>query len=374
MRSTRRMIVAACLCFTLVSGTSLLVCWAAEDRPDDQELASLRKKKWGAAAICWDAVWKDHLAGRRVEIEVTIWSKRLMEAKGELTSTQAERAAFAKTLVARMVEFEKSHQARYDARNGDRRGLALAQYARAEAEIWLMQLAPREEADEKDDVPSLRRKKLVAASAGWSESWKTYAAGRESGDQVYDWSRRLLEVDQEIAPDPSKRVPAMTSHLDRMIDFEKETQTRFDAKRLGIAEMSFAQFARCEAEIWLKLAKGGKDPKNELAALRKKKREAAETQWKEATAPAWCRGPEPPVHELSIRWLRAEQDLSPDPSQQLAALKSHLERMTEDEKLQQARFDNGRIFIQTLAAAQFARCEAAIWLKQAEAKQKHEPK
>src|SRR5262249_39219844 len=69
----------------------------------------------------------------------------------------------------------------------------------------------------------------------------------------------------------------------------------------------------------------------------------------------------------SLRVLEAERLLSNDKAIQLGALEHHLNRMKEVEKINQARFDAGRIQRHDLAQSRFYRIQAELWLEQAKA-------
>jgi RNA polymerase sigma factor (sigma-70 family) len=70
----------------------------------------------------------------------------------------------------------------------------------------------------------------------------------------------------------------------------------------------------------------------------------------------------------SLRLLEAEKQLSKDKADHLLALEHHLKRMQEIEKLNQERFDAGRIAIGDLAQSRYFRIQAELWFEQARAK------
>src|SRR5262249_24106235 len=69
----------------------------------------------------------------------------------------------------------------------------------------------------------------------------------------------------------------------------------------------------------------------------------------------------------SVRLLDAERQLSKDRADQLAALEHHLERVRAIEKINQERYDAGRISISDLAQSRYFRIQAELWLEQAKA-------
>jgi hypothetical protein len=65
--------------------------------------------------------------------------------------------------------------------------------------------------------------------------------------------------------------------------------------------------------------------------------------------------------------LDAERELSERKADQIAALERYLWCMREIEKVNQQRFDNGRLPIQDVAEARYNRIQAEIWLERAKA-------
>jgi RNA polymerase sigma factor (sigma-70 family) len=70
----------------------------------------------------------------------------------------------------------------------------------------------------------------------------------------------------------------------------------------------------------------------------------------------------------SRRVLEAERLLSEEKSHQIGALERHLKRMQDIEKINQARYDDGRIPLQDLAEPRYYRLQAELWLEQEKAK------
>jgi RNA polymerase sigma factor (sigma-70 family) len=70
----------------------------------------------------------------------------------------------------------------------------------------------------------------------------------------------------------------------------------------------------------------------------------------------------------SRRLLEVERLLSKEKSHQVGALERYLRRMRELEKINQARYDAGRIAIQDLAEPRYYRLQAELWLEQEKVK------
>jgi len=107
---------------------------------------------------------------------------------------------------------------------------------------------------------------------------------------------------------------------------------------------------------------------SKLSRLRKAKVEAArqtyQVAWqnyKDGLAPAV----EFP-YRWSRRWLEAEREMTEGKEEQVAACKSHLERMREMERIERELRRSRLNPVNELTAAEFYRAEAEIWLAQAQ--------
>jgi hypothetical protein len=78
------------------------------------------------------------------------------------------------------------------------------------------------------------------------------------------------------------------------------------------------------------------------------------------------------LYEWSKRWLESEKEVNPGRDAALKAVRAHLERMKELETLTGERMRAGikNITTANVKAATYARKEAEIWLKKAEAESK----
>jgi hypothetical protein len=107
---------------------------------------------------------------------------------------------------------------------------------------------------------------------------------------------------------------------------------------------------------------------NKLSRLRKAKVEAAretyQVIWKN-----YKDGLVPAVefpYRWSRRWLEAEREMSDGKADQVAACKSHLERMREMERIERELRRSRLNPVNEFTAAEFYRVEAEIWLTQAQ--------
>jgi hypothetical protein len=107
---------------------------------------------------------------------------------------------------------------------------------------------------------------------------------------------------------------------------------------------------------------------NKLTKLRKAKVEAAretyQVIWKN-----YKDGLVPAVefpYRWSRRWLEAEREMSDGKADQVAACKSHLERMRDMERIERELRRSRLNPVNEFTAAEFYRVEAEIWLAQAQ--------
>jgi hypothetical protein len=89
-------------------------------------------------------------------------------------------------------------------------------------------------------------------------AWLYLSENRIGIDEVYRWSRRLLEAQRESNAEKANQVTACEAHLERMKRLEfKVVRTR----RIGFSntlELVEVDYYRKEAEFWLGMAKEAK--------------------------------------------------------------------------------------------------------------------
>jgi hypothetical protein len=71
------------------------------------------------------------------------------------------------------------------------------------------------------------------------------------------------------------------------------------------------------------------------------------------------------LYRWSKRWLDAEREVHSPPAEQIAALKSHYDRMVELERIIRKVSQAGQGTVNELSAAEFYRTEAELWLLEA---------
>jgi hypothetical protein len=81
-----------------------------------------------------------------------------------------------------------------------------------------------------------------------------------------------------------------------------------------------------------------------------------------------------PLVVWSRRWMEAQRELSNSKVGQIAAVESHLARITELTQLTKAKFDAGRVPVYEYTAMVYFRTEAQILLARAKAKDKEKEK
>jgi hypothetical protein len=111
-----------------------------EGAPAGDPLAPVLRAKLRVAADGYKTAYQELLAGRRdrEDVDLPTWSKRWLEAERELKSTRAEQLAALEAHLERMREFEKIRQAGHDAGRVTLRMLLDAQFAKLEAEAWVL--------------------------------------------------------------------------------------------------------------------------------------------------------------------------------------------------------------------------------------------
>ncbi len=98
--------------------------------------------------------------------------------------------------------------------------------------------------------------RLDAARQTFELLAKDAAGGRHRDvDRSYLWSRRILEVQLELAEADGSRVAGYEAHLDRMKDLAKVTETEYRAGVAPQADAVATVFYQLEARSWLAKAK-----------------------------------------------------------------------------------------------------------------------
>jgi hypothetical protein len=107
-----------------------------------------------------------------------------------------------------------------------------------------------------DEVARLLKKKVELASEGLKAAQQEFLAGRSTGEDLYEWSKRYLDAQRELNSTRADHEAALKAHLERMKEYEMIFQAKYQAGRLSFKDVCHAQLVRVEAELWLVRHKG----------------------------------------------------------------------------------------------------------------------
>jgi RNA polymerase sigma factor (sigma-70 family) len=134
------------------------------------------------------------------------------------------------------------------------RGLA----AEPPTPVALAPAAPVKEEVRKEDpvIAELQKKKLQAAEKAYTLRIEFVKQGTESGDEQYVLSKMWLEAEKEVNNNREGHLKALRAHFERMKELEELDRERVNAgvRQFTPAILAKAEFARYEAEIWLRKA------------------------------------------------------------------------------------------------------------------------
>ena len=82
-------------------------------------------------------------------------------------------------------------------------------------------------------------------------TWANYRAGRASLEQIYDWSRRLMQVELNLAETGPERIAAIERHRDVMSQLHHTAEALREVGRRGSAEVLSTEVYLAEAELLL---------------------------------------------------------------------------------------------------------------------------
>ncbi len=217
-------------------------------------------------------------------------------------------------------------------------------------------------------------------------------------------SRRVLDAERDRYPEPGDQAILFERYWFRQRVIEAVLQARYKSGRSSWWDYQASSADRQEAELWLIEARkrAGKSPTHLSAAdtglpplpdwlfsdrvLARMKREAFLDDPRQLTrdrltaAHAAAAGR---FHDFNAgrgtldfllaatrTWLDAGQSVTDDPAAKQAALERYWTVLWQIERLDEGRYDSGRIPIQDLLQGRYYRLEAELWLAQARAKQK----
>jgi RNA polymerase sigma factor (sigma-70 family) len=109
-----------------------------------------------------------------------------------------------------------------------------------------------------DTRPALLKEKVSIAESGFRVVWERYTAGKSIEEEVYNWSKRWLDAEREASTTKAGQIAALEAHLGRIQELEKLIKLKHEVGRATVVDMTLAQFARVEAELWLAEARTAK--------------------------------------------------------------------------------------------------------------------
>lgn len=106
---------------------------------------------------------------------------------------------------------------------------------------------------------SLAKQRLQVAQEA-NNAIKTMRKNREnaSAEQVYRWSRRLMEAEMEMSEKKADQIAAVNAYLLRMKEIEKLAKEGYQQGEVGYLELVDAKWYVLEAESLLSRAKAEK--------------------------------------------------------------------------------------------------------------------
>jgi hypothetical protein len=108
---------------------------------------------------------------------------------------------------------------------------------------------PREQEARKEST--LAEARYNAARKQFDLIWQYYQQSRVESDDVYFWSRLLLEASKGVAVNKEQLITAFEQHLDRMKKLEALIKK---IRRLGFgrsSDVGASEYYRIEAESWV---------------------------------------------------------------------------------------------------------------------------
>jgi RNA polymerase sigma factor (sigma-70 family) len=208
------------------------------------------------------------------------------------------------------------------------------------------------------------------------QRWKEYQAGRGTIDFLLQASAGLTFCELQLAKTANARIAACQAQLDRATELYKINETRREAGKVVTQDLEMAKNA-CEAakqELLNEKLIARTSPSSEkretidLAALRAQLLETGngewEARWKEYTA---GRGTLDFLLDSSRRLLAAELKCAKKSSDSVKAYRANIDRLAGAEAINLERFNAGKVALQDLLQARYARIGAELeygeWLR-----------
>jgi len=113
-----------------------------------------------------------------------------------------------------------------------------------------------------EELAKLRREKAKQVFEGLIDGLNTPLPGdariafdRGHFELIYQWSRRWLDAEQELAGKDADRVTALERHLVRMKKLSQVVEALLEAGGVARIDRDATDFYRLEAEAWLRKAR-----------------------------------------------------------------------------------------------------------------------
>ncbi len=111
-----------------------------------------------------------------------------------------------------------------------------------------------------DPSQELLKARVQAALKAYEGYWKSALQFDKDFDceRLYQWSRRILEAQQALAPNKEARLIVLKYHLDRMFELRRFTEAFAKTGEGPERDFQASRFYVLEAEIWIAQEKARK--------------------------------------------------------------------------------------------------------------------
>jgi hypothetical protein len=129
---------------------------------------------------------------------------------------------------------------------------------------WLATAAPGDAAapagEARPPVTEARQRTLEAVKRAYEAAVAARHRGDAAGvsaDAVFEWSRRWMEAERQVARDAPARNAAVEAHLARVKTAADVAELQFKAGFIGAADVEAARFYLAQASQWVAEGDGG---------------------------------------------------------------------------------------------------------------------
>jgi RNA polymerase sigma factor (sigma-70 family) len=207
----------------------------------------------------------------------------------------------------------------------------------------------------------------------WEQRWKEYQAGRGTIDFLLQASAGLTFSELQIAETANERVAACQAQVDRLSEVYTTIEAWNKAGKTVTQDlvMGKAAYETAKTELLNEKLIARTSPSSEklgtidMAALRAQLLETGngewDSRWKEYSA---GRGTLDFLLDSSRRFLAAELKCAKKSTDQVKAFQANIDRLASVEAINLRRFNAGKVALQDLLQARYARIEAELELAQ----------